>query len=243
MNDAQTSQANSSLLVVFHDVAPVFEGELARAIAAVRRIVGSRFSCAAVPRWHGERPGQGIARMLEIAGECDEWLVHGLTHRREHSPGLVSRLTNRSDEFGGLTLAEIQQHIDAAKDELETVCGSKVHGLVPPAWQLPVAAVQLQRLSYVMGFRRLESCRDGAIDRRLATWSYDWGWLKSAAWAGHAMGVAAWKLTSDAIPCVVIHPADVARGWLPFILKQIERLLDSGCRPTTPGALMTPEET
>ncbi len=89
-----------------------------------------------------------------------------------------------------------------------------------------------------MRYHALESCGDSQSRQQLATSSYDWGWLRPAAWAGHELGFFRRWWNPDAVPCVVIHPADIRRGWLPRILRLMQQLLDEGRLPVVPRSLM-----
>ena len=230
------------LMVVIHDVAPVFCGELEVIVQSVRELIGSRFACAIVPRWKGTQTWASSDLLLELVGECDECMLHGYTHHRQRDPGLVSRLTGRSDEFAGLSTVEIQQRIDAGRDYLARETGISVTGLLPPAWQMPCDARSLNGVDYLMRFRHLESCTHAGTVYRLATWSFDWGWLRQACWCGELLGQARWKLSSGTIPCVAIHPADVTRNWLPRILRLIRTLIDQGHQPTLPRELLSSQQ-
>ena len=230
-------RGGSLFAVVVHDVTPLYLDELRAVFATVRGFVGSQFSCAVVPRWHGrEFPGEET-ELTELLAECGEQLLHGWTHFRDRRPGLISRLTHRSDEFGGLSIREVQDRIDSGRDALQRLTGVAADGLVPPAWRLPVASTGLTGISYVMRYGRLESCADERVFKRLATWSFDWGWLEHAAWGANGVSSAKHRLCSSA-PCVAIHPVDVARGWLPRIARLIRRFLNRGYRPTTPSRLL-----
>ncbi len=182
------------------------------------------------------RPAQD-ERLHALIEDSAEWLLHGWTHRREARPGVVSLLTHRSDEFGGLSLAEIQYRIDQGKELLARRSGGEIAGLVPPAWSLSAPAAHLRNLSYVMRYTRLDSCLEPQRRLPLATYSFDWGCIGPAAWAGWAAGALRWRWFSPAIPCVVLHPMDVARGWLPRILQIIRTFLDKGHEATTPATV------
>jgi predicted deacetylase len=225
-------------LIIVHDVAAPFRQELQVIFDSLHALVETQFSCAVVPRWHGSLLNEQD-ELLNLIADCDELLLHGWTHLRAHTPGIVSRFTARSDELGGLGVHEIQDRIDNGKSELERLTGRDVRGLLPPAWQFPFPTTTLQGLSYVMRYSRLEFCRPEIKSRKLATWSYDWGWLKQAAWAGHLLGHARSKTCPHAIPCIAIHPIDVSRGWLPRITKLIQKFVDLGCQPTVPQAICT----
>lgn len=223
-------------LIVVHDVAPPFLQNLQTIFHTLQPLVGSRYSCAVVPRWHGA-PLMPEDALLESISTCGELLLHGHTHFRQHLPGLVSLLTGRSDEFGALSHAEIQDRVSTAQHDLERLTGRTISGLVPPAWHMPMAATLLENLSYVMRFSRLESCQTDGNIQPLATWSFDWGWVKPAAAAADMFSTARLKLIKNAIPCVAIHPVDVSRGWMPRITALVQELLDQGRTPALPNEI------
>ena len=80
-------------------------------------------------------------------------------------------------------------------------------------------AVGLKSMTYSTGLRL-----------RLATWSWDCGVIGLAGYAGEILGTALY-LRKNAIPCIVLHPNDVPRGFLPRILSRIRNFLDSGFNP------------
>lgn len=233
-----TDRQDSRFLVVIHDVAWPFSEELRTIVGIVRNLVGSQFAGGIVPMWHSKDARAKQQRILELISDCDEYLLHGWTHQCVRRTGLVSWLTRGSDEFTGLARSEIQQRIDFGRQAISDLTGTTVAGLLPPAWQLPVAARELSGLSYVMRFARLESCLDPPAVRSLATWSFDWGRLKPAGSCGDLMGTARWSMRRHAIPCVALHPADVARGWLPRATRIIEHLLDRGLQPSVPREVL-----
>ncbi|MEZ6133385.1 MAG: hypothetical protein R3C53_00610 [Pirellulaceae bacterium] len=220
-------------MIVIHDVAEPFLDQIECVLRLIRPLVGTAFACAVVPNWHGREHSQH-ERLVNAIADCREILLHGLTHRRDHPGGVVSALTHRSDEFGGLEIAAIQARIDLAKCRIQERFRRTTTGLVPPAWQLPVRASQLQGVDFVMRFGRLESCASPSLNRPLSTYSYDWGRCGWAAWASGFLARVARYIHWQAVPCVVIHPIDVTRGWLPHINRNIENLLASGFEPITP---------
>ncbi len=225
-------------LIVVHDAAPLFEAELAAIFEQLNQRVGPRFSCAVVPNWHDEfrwDRNSGVASLLK---HCDELLLHGWIHRRAASLSPVSWLAGRPDEFNGLTPAVIQQRIDWGLGELRGALDLQPNGMIPPAWQLPVSSPDVSGLDYVMRFRRLESCSDASSAVRLATWSWDWGRLRLFEWPGDWFGSLQHWLEPSVVPCVAIHPVDVPHGWLPRIDGLVQKFLDNGFTPVTPGELM-----
>lgn len=225
--------------VVVHDVAGVFSSQVETIAKAVRPLIGGRFTCGIVPRWHGEFDSQKLTDVIRLCGECDEWLVHGMTHRRIGRGGLVSWLTNHSDEFRGLELSEIQNRVDGAAVLIQKFTEERPIGLVAPCWQLPVDPTLLNGIDYVMGYNNLVPCCADLQQVPLATWSYDWGRFRRAASVVNAVPAVRLALLSAVVPCVVIHPADVGRGWLPVAIRRIKWLMEREYLPAVPSQLLT----
>jgi len=229
-------------LVVVHDVTPRFADQLFVIFESLNDLLGSRFACAVVPQWHGDAETfrQHETSFWQSVARCDELLTHGLTHQRTKRPGVVSRLTNQADEFGGLTLAEIQARIDKSQQDLRRLFGVAITGLVPPAWQLPVNSQDLQGITHVLRWSRIESQRADGLSIPLATWSYDWGRFPVPGFASHAMAVLMkkWPGRSTAVPNVAIHPVDLQRGFMPLILSTIRAFMEAGLEPTTSAKLL-----
>ncbi len=240
------------MMIVVHDASPRFMDQLSRIVSLIRNRIQDRFACAVVPDWHAQGSDYSTNQQREFAEmvHCDQWLMHGLTHRRESRRGLISWATDASDEFSGLSVMEIQSRVDASKAWINRVYGQSVCGLVPPAWQLPTASESLDGIDFVMRFGTLESCY-GRQRFPLRTYSYDWGHLPliargatwaSCCWASTGQWFDQSRLASRRIPCLAIHPADVCRGWLPRIERWLDRFLDRGFQPITPGELLAASE-
>ena len=226
------------MLVVIHDFAPVFVRELSTIVETLLPIVGHQLSAAVVPRWRGSSSGRTGEGYRELMGIARERLLHGWTHQSRDWWQPISLLTGRADEFRGLGAAIIRQRIEAAQAEFTELTGEAAQGLLPPAWQLPIRATELESLRFVMRFRWLECCRDPQRVLPLVTWSWDWGRLGWLSRGGELIGsLLNWR-DPTAIPCIAIHPADVSRGCLPHAVRVIRQLIDSGHEPTTATELM-----
>ena len=117
---------------------------------------------------------------------------------------------------------------------LQDLFGVAPLGFVAPTWRrgaLTLPALERHGLAYLMGLAALE--RPGRPAVPLATWSWDLGRFAAAGWLGELTG-GTLTLRRRAVPCVVIHPADVARGYLPRALRRIEGLLAQGYHPALP---------
>lgn len=239
----QSSELVSTVpvLVIVHDVAPVFESEIRTILQTLQPLLGAQIAAGVVPDWKGRGTGMdqpGYRRLLEEFGEV---LLHGWTHHRDLRPGLVSALTNHADEFGRLPLQAIQSRIELAQRAMLDLTGRKAAGFLPPAWRLPVPSRQLRGLDYVMRYRRLESCHQRTASRPLVTWSWDWGKLTFGAGLGEFVPRLLQAVSPQAAVCVAIHPVDVTNGWFPRAEQLIRQLLESGHCATVPGKWMSGE--
>ena len=232
MPAVNVSDISRRFTVVVHDVAPPFMPQLARIVESLAPRVGREVAGAVVPCWHG-RPIDGLGDGFErfVAGAFGEVLQHGYTHRQDR-PGVVSLFTGRSDELPGLPLQEVQRRLGLGRELLWRVLGVAPAGFVPPAWQ--VGRVTVRELE-ACGFRYL--ARFGVIRAAsgptipLTTWCWDWGALGLLGRVGQRFGDFSWRVRPAALPCVVVHPADVDRGYLPLVLGVVDRLLGLGRTP------------
>jgi hypothetical protein len=217
--------------IVLHDVAEVNAAACLPLMDALTARLGSAWSVAVTVCWHGHPVAAEDAVTRAIRSSGVEVLVHGWLH---HNPARtpLAWLTKGSDEFSGLTRDAAIRRGRWAREALETVIDKPVWGFVPPAWQwgrLDRAALAEAGYRFGVGWSSW-SWVDG---RRwaLATYSWDggrWRWLGRVL--EQAGQVRAW-LTPGAVPCVVLHPVDLVRGFLPAALRVIEALLARGHRP------------
>ncbi|MFN0052395.1 MAG: hypothetical protein ACKV0T_09390, partial [Planctomycetales bacterium] len=87
-------RAAGSFCVILHDVTPVFASEVNSILEQLAPVVGESLAGAVVPCWHGNHPDAAGRRLLRkwstLFGDV---LCHGLTHRRERRPGVISWAT------------------------------------------------------------------------------------------------------------------------------------------------------
>lgn len=228
--------------VIVHDVTPVFAPEINQILKHLEAELGNTVSGAVVPRWHGrEFDEKSCACFRQWSAEFGEILLHGWTHLRERRPRMVSWLTDRADEFNGLSAAEAIGRIRGGVSLMEEFLEVRVRGFVPPAWQFPIEASQWKHsgIDYVVRFTRIEQRSGRHIP--LATWSWDWGrfsWLgRPGAWLGRC--ARTWN--RGAIPVIVLHPADVQRGFLPDAMRLIRSLIGGGWTPALVRDICAPE--
>jgi Uncharacterized protein conserved in bacteria (DUF2334) len=226
------SEIDRRFAVVVHDVSPAFLPQLATIAAALTPRVGRQMAAAVVPCWHG-RPieGQGGGFSRFVTGAFGEVLQHGYTHRQDR-PGVLSLFTGRSDELVGLPRDEVRRRLGLGRELLGHALGVAPAGFVPPAWQVGRAtAEELGRCGfrYLATFGAIRAASGPKIP--LATWSWDWGVLGPLGPVGQRFGDVYWRLRPATLPCVVVHPADVERGYLPRVLQVVDRLLRQGRTP------------
>jgi hypothetical protein len=225
--------------VIVHDVAPPFLPQLARIAESLAPRVGRKLAGAVVPCWHG-RSIEGLESDFVpfVVSTFGEIVQHGYTHRQDR-PGLLSLLTGCSDELVGLPRREVRHRLELGRELLRRALGVTPAGFVPPAWQAGRATVSDLK---ECGFRYLATfgaflVADGPTIP-LAIWSWDWGVLRSLGPVGPWLGDVSWRLRSTTLPCVVVHPADVDRGYLPRIVEVIDRLLGRDLTPGLPSEFL-----
>lgn len=227
-------ELSASFALVVHDVTPVFRRQLNLILGAVNPLVGDRVSAAVVPCWRGNPLGEaaGDVDFLEFVSKgFGEILQHGYTHHHD-GHGLISYLSGRSNELRGLTEHDTRARLAKGRERLRRLMRTSIAGFVAPAWQMGRASPDLLRdlgFRYSLGFS--SGLVFGGPTTPLATWSWDWGILPGSGWFGAWLGTCALAIRPRSLPCVVIHPLDVDRGWLPRALRLVEQLRSEGRSP------------
>ena len=224
-------------LVCVHDATPAHARETRAIVRDLAPLVGRRLSFGVVPDWHGRWPLAAHADYCALVRESsDELLLHGCVHRRGRGAGAVSLLTGGADEMNGLDAEGTHRTLERAQRAFAAAFGAPARGFLAPAWQRGrVRPGGGAGLEHVLGFRALH----GAQHRRvpLATWTWDCGRWAPLGHVGHGVGALSAAL-GRGVPALAIHPADLARGFWPRILRLVARLLATGHEPTTPAALL-----
>ena len=220
-------------IVCIHDGSPAFAAETRVILRDLAPLVGRRLSIAVVPDWHGRWPLTAHPDYCQLIRESSaELLMHGCVHRRQCGRGLVSLLTEGSDEMRGLDDSATRQVIDQGERVFIEAFGEPARGFVAPAWQRGGVRLQIfGALTHILGFFSIDSLTGRRVP--LATFTWDcgrWGWL------GHlGSGVGGLlHLMGSRTPVVAIHPRDLRRGYWPGILRLTETLLGEGYEPSTP---------
>jgi predicted deacetylase len=231
-------QHAASFIVIVHDVAPPFLSPLHVIADALRPLIGGAVAGAVVPCWHGSTSTSDYA-FWEHTRKCyGEVLLHGYTHRSQRRFEPTSLLTEQANEFTGLSLAEAQDRVQQGQAALGDLLGTLAHGFVPPAWQpgpLTPAALASAGLRYQLSFRYLSTIEE---KHPLTVWSWDCGRIAALGLLGGTFGTLHFTWCPTHLPCVVLHPRDVARGFLRHALARVQQLLASGRQPMLPRELV-----
>ena len=236
--DLAEPDLSSRFAVVVHDVAPVHGRQLEAIFKALGPLVGDRLIGAVVPCWHGIELGSATSRVerdwvARVKSACGEIVQHGYTHQ-QLAPGLISFWSGGANELQGLARAETADRLRRGQAILHRCFGGAVVGFIPPAWWVGRATpAELARhgFRYLVEFAAIRSVEGPTIP--LATWSWDWGVVASLGRVGERLGWALARIRPRSLPCVVAHPRDVDRGYLPRIVRVVEELLLRGRTPVT----------
>jgi len=224
---------SSYILIVVHDVAPPFRRALETIALTLAPLAGGCLTAAVVPCWHERMPSAGDREFCGfVRATFGEVLLHGYTHLTGRRADPLAWLTGSANEFSGLSREESARRLAAGQALMAEHYGAPAQGFVPPAWQRgPIDRHLLLGcgLAYCAGFSRVEPVRGLALP--LATWSWDQGVIAPLGALGEYAGRAASALLRGAVACVVVHPADVARGYLPLAVRRVHALLAAGRRP------------
>jgi hypothetical protein len=229
-----TSDLSRSFAVIVHDVAPIFYRQLVTISHALAIRVGDKVSAAVVPCWHGVPLGGGEAdaELLGLVRRAfGEILQHGYTHRQDRF-GVLSVLSGRSNELSGLPATTTRTRLESGRALLRRLLPGPIAGFVPPAWQTGCATTDELarcRFEYLLTFDAIRFV--GMPPIPLVTWSWDWGIIAPLGRLGEWLGDWNSTLRPDALPCVVVHPIDVDRGYLPRCIRVIDGLGQRGRTP------------
>lgn len=226
-------------LVIVHDLTPHTLALSRHIISQIQTLIGNAVAGAVVPCWQGNRiasdDGSFIKHVSEAYGEL---LLHGYTHYVAHAWTPVALLTAQANEFTGLTPAAAMQRLSAGQIAMAEHFGVATRGFVPPAWQPgPITPTLLKAcgLTYLLGLDHMQMVDSGR--QPLAVSSWDCGRFRALGLVGEALGAAQFLLRPSALPCIVLHPRDIERGYAVRALHLIRRLLANGWLPILPGEL------
>jgi hypothetical protein len=219
-------------IVSLHDVEPAAGTEVTHLLEELRGRVGNAISAAVIAARFGRTEGSGLAAVVREC--CREMALHGYSHSGAGVCHPLGYLTGNAHEFVGLCAAEAQARLEQGQQILRDVFGRSAEVFVPPAWCLGPVTVELANLAGLSVLVTLMRLATRTVELPLATYSWDCGRFAALGYIGEALGCVRRRF-SGAIPCVVLHPADVARGWDARGLRVIDDLLEEGYRPATFG--------
>ncbi len=232
-----TRVARSSFIVVIHDVADPFTSSVMTILKSLAPLVQRTVAVAVVPCWHGRTSLRyESAFHTYLREQCGEILLHGYTHQCRYLAHPLAMLTGNANEFSGLSRIDAYMRLKMGKMMLARWFDPPIHGFVPPAWQygrLDRDLLGASGLSYGLRFFHLEPVYGPHLP--LATWSWDTGRIAALGLLGELVGQVGQILHPDRLPCIVLHPADIQRGFLTRGLRLVQNLLNAGYCPVLPG--------
>jgi len=225
----------SEFIISIHDVCPKTSSLILRILDNLNPLVSSTLSIGVVPLpYHKPWKNEDDSFVHELKGRTREILLHGYTHKRKPNKNPFSFLIENSDEFSGLSTHETDHLLGQGQQVIKKRFGQAAKGFVPPGWQ-PGNITSHILLKHGFNFIITLSRMGTAIGHQvpLAHWSWDCGRMPFSGYLGEAMGSVFWACHRNAIPCIVLHPKDIERGFLTRSLGTIRRFLEKGYQPVT----------
>jgi len=226
-----------SFVLSVHDVCPRFLIELKLLRDMLPAEIKSAWSLACIAKPMGQGWNASSKRKLaELGGEN---VLHGYLHANT-SYRLRNILSAGNDEFGGLAKADALAKVQLAREAFP-----HCQGWLAPTWNSgPLTKQDLFRegFAWQVGYRALWF---STVERRLATYSWDWGRLSFAGPLLNRFQPTVRKLAhanksggTPVVPVITIHPRDFKSGDLKQGIELVSELLDAGYTPATFGALV-----
>lgn len=232
-NDAQQLDVSRSFCVMLHDVAPIYESHVATFTQAMAPLVGNAMSAAVVPCWAGVPLCDKDRPFLDrVRAEYANILLHGYEHFRPGLRGWRSKIADGKDEMNGLDPAETDRRLTAGQEILERWLGQPATGFIAPTYQIGFATPdRLAKfgIHYTVGYGQVATSAGQSLP--IATWVWDVSPIRLLCRAGYRLGQLQYRFRKHALPCVVLHPLDLERGFLPQIVKTVQRLVKAGRKP------------
>jgi predicted deacetylase len=233
MQSYQQIDYSKSFSVMLHDVAPLYEEHVATFTKSLSPLIGNKMSAAVVPCWGGVPLGEKDRPFLDrVKAEYAEILLHGYEHFRKGSAGLVSKIADGKDEMNGLDAAETDRRLAAGQEILSRWMGKPASGFIAPTYNIGLASPdRLARfgIHYTVGYGKVITS-DGHV-LPLASWIWDVSPIHLFCRLGYRLGEIQHRFRKNALRCVVLHPLDLERGFLPQIVRTVEKLVKAGREP------------
>jgi predicted deacetylase len=231
--NSQQLDFSRSFCVMLHDVAPIYETHVATFTKSLAPLVGNAMAAAVVPCWGGVPLGEKDRPFLDrVRAEYANIQLHGYEHFRPGRGGLVSRIADGKDEMKGLDPAETDRRLAAGQEILERWMGQPARGFIAPTYRIGHATPERLAkfgIHYTVGYRQVITSAGQSL--RLASWIWDVSPIRILCRAGYRLGEIQYRFRKDALPCVVLHPLDLERGFLPQIERTVQKLVNAGRQP------------
>ena len=229
----QPIDPSRSFCVMLHDVAPIYASHVDTFSKAMAPLVGNAMSAAVVPCWGGVPLGEQDRPFLKkVRDEYANVLLHGYEHFRPAGGGLVSKIADGKDEMNGLDPAETDRRLEKGQEIFTRWMGQPARGFIAPTYKIGCATPdRLARfgIHYTVGYGKVVTSAGDQVP--LATWVWDVSPIRLLCRAGYRLGEIQYRFRKRALPCVVLHPLDLERGFLPQIVRTVQKLVNSGRKP------------
>ncbi len=228
-----------SFCVMLHDVAPIYAEHVATFTKSMSPLIGNVMSAAVVPCWAGVPLADKDRPFLDrVRDEYANIQLHGYEHFRPTGGGLVSKIADGKDELNGLDPAETDRRLEAGQEIFTRWLGRPARGFIAPTYKIGCATPdRLARfgIHYTVGYGKVTSSTGEQLP--LASWVWDVSPIRLLCRAGYRLGEFQYRFFKQALPCVVLHPLDLERGFLPQIEKTVKKLLNAGRTPVLPESI------
>ena len=218
---------------MLHDVAPIYASQVARFTRSLAPLVGNAMSAAVVPCWGGVPLCDKDRPFLDrVCAEYANIQLHGYEHFRPGRGGLLSKIADGKDEMNGLDPVETDRRLAAGQALLERWIGKPASGFIAPTYHAGFATPERLAkfgMHYTVGYGQVVTSTGQRL--RLSSWIWDVSPIRLLCLAGYRWGELQYRFRRQALPCVVLHPLDLERGFLPQIERTVQKLLRAGRQP------------
>lgn len=239
MTAIQPVDVSQSFSVMLHDVAPIYEEHVATFTRSLSPMIGNQMSAALVPCWAGKPLCERDRPFLErVRKEYADVVLHGYEHFRPSGGGLYSKIADGKDEMAGLDPAETDRRLSAGQEIFTRWMGQPARGFIAPTYKIGYATpdrLAKYGIHYTVGYGRVITSDGHTLP--LSSWIWDVSPIRLLCRAGYRFGEMQYRFRKRALPCVVLHPLDLERGFLPQIERTVQKLLRAGRQPVMLEAL------
>lgn len=232
-NGSVAIDASRQFCVMLHDVAPLYEDHVDMFTKTLSPYIGNKMSAAVVPCWGGKPLTDRDRPFLDrVQNEYANILLHGFEHFRPNASGMVSAIADGKDEMNGLDAKETDRRLEAGQEILEQFFGKPACGFIAPTYNIGLATPdRLARfgIHYTVGYGRVVTSEGNLLP--IASWVWDVSPIRLLCRLGYRLGEFQHRFRRRALPCVVLHPLDLERGFLPQIERTVRKLVDEGREP------------